>query len=189
MQLSSFTPPEWLRTVESDLGAFLQDHASCEKKAVGTALTLAAHYPDRPPLVKAMIGLAQEELEHYGLVFGQLEKRGLSIGRDDKDPYIHALLELTRKGTEPYLLDRLLLFGVVEARGCERFRILADGLSDPDLRQFYVTLARAEARHSALFVRLAKQYFAREEVDARLEKLISAEAEIVERLPIRVALH
>lgn len=189
MQLRTDTSPQWLKTVETDVGRFLQDHAACEKKAVGTALTLAAHYPDRPELVRSMIALAQEELQHYADVFERLEQRGLPLGRDDKDPYIRALLKLTRNGTERYLMDRLLLFGVIEARGCERFRLLADGLHDEDLNAFYLELARAEARHAATFVSLAKRYFSAEEVDARLAELLDAEGQIVQDLPLRVALH
>ncbi|MEM6274251.1 MAG: tRNA-(ms[2]io[6]A)-hydroxylase [Myxococcota bacterium] len=189
MRLRVDTPESWIDAVNGDVERFLQDHASCEKKAVGTALGLASHYPDRTELVGAMIELAQEELCHYREVFELLSARGLSMGRDQKDPYIRKFLSAVRNGAEDYFLDRLLVFGIVEARGCERFRILADGFGDVALQSFYRDLAQAEARHWALFVRMAKTYFPREDVDRRLDALLDIEGEIVSELPVRCALH
>lgn len=189
MRLSARTASEWLTCINDDLDTFLKDHASCEKKAVGTALALASHYPDRTELVEEMLGLAQEELSHYRDVFRLLATRGQTLGRDEKDPYIGQLLKVVRQGSEFYLLDRLLVFAIVEARGSERFRILGEGIADTSLRDFYRRLARAEACHWALFVRLAKSYFAVDHVNARLEALLQTEGEIVSTLPVRCALH
>ncbi|MEL6341310.1 MAG: tRNA-(ms[2]io[6]A)-hydroxylase [Myxococcota bacterium] len=189
MRLRVDTPESWIKVVSGDVERFLQDHASCEKKAVGTALGLASHYPDRLELVGAMIDLAQEELRHYREVFELLAARGFSMGRDEKDPYIREFLRAVRSGTDDYFLDRLLVFGIVEARGCERFRILADGFGEAGLRGFYRELAQAEARHWALFVRMAKTYFPKDNVDRRLNELLDIEGDIVADLPVRCALH
>ncbi|MEL6545504.1 MAG: tRNA-(ms[2]io[6]A)-hydroxylase [Myxococcota bacterium] len=189
MKLRAQTPDQWLAAVNADVGAFLQDHASCEKKASGTALSIASHYPDRRELVKEMVALAREELLHFEQVFELLDARGLSLGRDEKDPYINAMLKNVRRDPDGFFLDRLILFGVVEARGCERFRILANGLDELVLRDYYAELARAEARHWAMFIRLAKRYFAPEVVDDRLQHMLEAEADVLQRMAIRSALH
>ena len=182
---TSRPPTPGLTAVRADLPSFLIDHASCERKASALALSLVSHYPDRPDLVREMIALAQEELEHFRQVHELLEERDLRLGRDVKDAYVGGLLAELRQGSEPYFLDRLLIAGIVEARGCERFRILGDGLPPGPLSSFYVNLARAEARHHALFVRLARQYFNEHEVQRRLTELLTREAEIVRSLPTR----
>lgn len=189
MRLTSDTSPEWLVAVNANLDRFLQDHASCEKKASGTALHLASHYPDKPELVRSMIALAREELDHFARVYDVLVERNSMLAPDERDPYIRALLKEVRTGSAEFLLDRLLVFGVVEARGCERFRLLGDGVSEPGLRGFYQELARAEAKHWAMFVRLAKLYFPPGEVDARLAELLRVEGELIARSAIRCALH
>ncbi|MEM6731507.1 MAG: tRNA-(ms[2]io[6]A)-hydroxylase [Myxococcota bacterium] len=189
MRLRSSTRDAWLVAVNANLEAFLQDHASCEKKASGMALSIASHYPDRRELVTEMVALAREELLHFEQVVHALTARGFTLGKDEKDPYIHAMLRFIRRDPEGYFLDRLLLFGVVEARGCERFRILADGVDDGELRDYYAELACAEARHWATFVRLAKAYFDRKAVDERLEQILEHEGAVVAKLAIRSALH
>lgn len=189
VRLRYCTPPSWVEAVNSDPIRFLQDHASCEKKASGTALHLVSHYPDRPDLVRSMIALAQEELDHFGQVFTLLEQRDAQLGPDERDPYVRGMLKRVRSAPKDFLLDRLLVFGVVEARGCERFRMLAEGFCDVPLRTFYAELARAEAQHWAMFVRLAKTYFEPQAVQERLEALLQAEGALVASLPVRCALH
>lgn len=190
MHLLYQTPrDDWCRVATSDVDAFLVDHAACERKASATALSLVAHYPDRLALVDAMLELAQEELQHYVDVYERMKARGLRFAPDRKDPYVTALLAEVRKGTEAYLLDRLLVFGIVEARGCERFALFADALDDASLAEFYRELARAEARHAGMFLHLAKEYFDPEAVRTRQEELARAEARILEALPFRAALH
>ena len=122
------TPPGWLDAVFADFDAFLKDHASCEKKASGMALNIASHYPDRPALVNAMAELAVEELSHYREVVRLLTERGLPPGADSKDAYVGALNALIRRGSDVYLLDRLLQAAVIERRGHERFAMLAAAL-------------------------------------------------------------
>jgi len=189
MMLRTPTRPEWLFAVTSDFGAFLVDHAACERKASATALTFVSHYPDRAELVSTMIQLAREELDHFQQVHREIAKRGLVLGPDTKDVYVLKLRERIRRGPAFYLMDRLLVAGVVEARGCERFGMIADALPAGRLRDFYQTLGRSEAQHHQLFLGLAHRYFQTTEVAARLDSLLDAEAEIVSQLPLRPALH
>ena len=172
-----------------DFNTFLQDHAACEKKAHASALTLASHYRDKPELVTAMIELSLEELTHFQQVWALLEARGLPLGKDERDPYVTRLLPLVRRGSELYMLDRLLLFGVVEARGCERFGLIRDALPDGALKDFYTDITRSESRHHGVFVRLAKRYFDEEEVTARLDEFLTAETDVLGSLELRAALH
>ncbi len=183
------TSPDWVTAVLADWDAFLLDHASCERKASATALQFVSHYPDRLELVAAMIEMAREELEHFQQVYGLIAARGIILGPDSRDPYIRELMKLTRDGTEPYFLDRLLLAGIIEARGCERFGLLAASLPPGPDKTFYTAITQGEARHQALFFRLAKVYFDPAEVNARTEELLEIEGTIVRELPIRPALH
>lgn len=189
MMLRIATPAEWVQCVTNDFDAFLVDHAACERKASATALTFVSHYPDRAELVSAMIQLAREELEHFQQVYRHLAERLLLLGPDEKDTYVVRLRGQIRRGPAFYLLDRLLVAGVVEARGCERFGIVAEALPAGRLKEFYRTLARSEATHHALFLGLARRYFSPADVDGRLDSLLEAEAQIMSQLPLRAALH
>lgn len=190
LRLRVDTPEAWVEAVLANLDAFLKDHAANERKASVTAMTMAVHYYDRPPLVGAMVELAREELEHFKRVYDLLVARGQTLGQDAADPYMSALHRLLRKrDVEEYLIDRLIVNGVVEARGCERFTLLARALSEPALRDFYRALSRGEARHHGQFLRLAHRYGRCREVKARLAAVLDAEGEIVAGLPVRAALH
>ena len=190
LRLRTATSPAWIDAVRGDVDAFLQDHAANERKVSGSALQLAVQHPERRPLVDAMVALAREELEHFARVYALLGSRGKGLAQDAPDPYMGALRAVVRKAdVGTFLLDRLLVFGVVEARACERFGLLAEGLAEPELRAFYAELTRAEACHHALFVRLAQDVAPRDEVVARLAEVLDAEAAIVGTLPIRAALH
>ena len=172
-----------------DFDAFLIDHAACERKASATALKLVSHYSDRETLVRELIPFAQEELEHYAQVMEIILDRGLPTRPDEKDPYVGALMKLIQRGPEQYFLDRLLILGVVEARGCERFGMLAEALGPGPMKEFYAHITRSEARHHGLFVRLAREYFPAEVVQNRLDDLLEAEARIVDESPLRAAVH
>ena len=188
MKLHLSTPPEWIDAVLADFDAFLLDHASCERKASASALAFTTQFPGRPELVAAMIELAREELEHFQQVVRVIAARGLALEADRKDPYVRRLRAETRQGRDAFLLDRLLVSGIVEARSCERFALLAGALKG-ELRDFYRELAGAEARHHALFVRLASDAFDPALVSDRLDELLEAEARIVAELPLRAAVH
>lgn len=183
------TPREWVDVVLGDLDSFLLDHASNERKASATAMSMLAHYPDRRELVLEMVELAREELVHFQQMLNLLDGRGLVLMRDEKDPYLKELRDRMRNGREEYFLDRLLLCGIVEARGCERFGLMARALPEGSLQEFYEQIAESEARHHELFVRLATLYFPTEAVEKRLNELLDVEGEILARLPHRAALH
>jgi len=188
--LAHHTPIEWTEAVLGDFDAFLQDHAANERKASAAAMRLAVHHFDVPQLVDAMVDIAGEELEHFRQVYEVLRSRGTDLGQDAPDPYMtrmHGLMRKERKSQ--FLLDRLLVFSLIEARGCERFGLLADVLEPGSMKDFYAELTRAEARHRGLFVRLARDLFASDQVNDRLHELIAGEAEIAATLPFRAALH
>jgi len=189
MKLRVPSSKEWLQAVMDDFDSFLLDHAACERKASAMALTFVVRYPDRDPLLEPMISLAREELAHFHQVFRLLRKRGLEFRKDERDPYINALLKKTRRGREEELLDRLLLAGVVEARGNERFQMIADALEDGDLKHFYREIARSEGKHASLFTDLACELFPKDEVHERLEFWLDCERVAMEAVPPRPALH
>jgi tRNA-(ms[2]io[6]A)-hydroxylase len=184
------TTPEWLEVVLADFDAFLVDHAACERKASATGMSFVVRYPDRPELLDPMIEFAREELEHFHRVYRVLARRGLRLAADYKDEYVNALRSQVRRGGPEGLVDGLLVAGVVEARGCERLKLVADALSaDDPLKEMYLDLTRAEARHHALFFRLARQFAAETEVTKRASELLEFEAALVQRLPHRAAVH
>jgi tRNA-(ms[2]io[6]A)-hydroxylase len=189
VRLKSSTPAAWTEAVLADFDGFLLDHAGCERKASAAALALVAHYPNRRSLVSACLGLAREELAHFEAVWRLLDARGRTLGPDTRSPYMDRLAKEFRQGSERYFLDRLLAAGIAEARGCERFGLVAASLPEGAERDFYREIARAEVRHQELYVSLARQYFPAEEVESRLDALLSAEATIVAALPIRAALY
>lgn len=183
------TDPRWLETVMADFDLFLLDHASCEKKASSLAMTLISHYPDRVELVRAMTDLAVEELNHFKEVVKHILARNLVLRPDEKDLYVTSLFQHMRKGSEAYFMDRLILAAIIEARGHERFSLVAEALEPGPLKQFYKAIAASEDRHLALFMELALHYFPPDEVEARTEELLSIEEDILCVLPFRPALH
>ncbi len=188
-ELEFATPQAWTDAVIADFDQFLVDHAAAEKKASSMAMTMVAHYPDRPELVSAMIDLALEELTHFRAVARLLAQRGLILGGDQKDPYVNQIRKHMRTGRDGFLIDQLLVGGIIEARGAERFGLVADALESGDLKRFYRSITRSEKNHKFLFVELAYRYADAALVDRRLRELVIAEADIVRDLPIRAALH
>lgn len=183
------TSPDWVTAVMSDFDAFLIDHAAAEKKASGMAVSMLSHYPDKPDIVRAMIDLSIEEMTHFREVVKIMTARSLQLGADTKDPYVNAFRKFMRKDSEDYLLDRLLVGGIIETRGCERFGLVADALPEGELKTFYNIITRSEEKHGNLFVDLAIPYFNERVIRDRLEELLVYEAEIVNDLPIVAALH
>jgi len=192
-ELRYSTPDLWVETVISGMNEFLPDHASAEYKASGMAMSMALHYKDKPRLVGAMIDLAIEELAHFREVVKIMEDRGLTLKKDEKDPYVNGLRHQMRKGTEFYFLDRLLIGAIVEARGAERFGMIATSLgADPslaDLKTFYQRITRSEDKHYELFLDLAETYFTEREIQPRLDQFLDIEASLVAKLPLRPRLH
>lgn len=187
--LLAATPERWTAAVMNDFDRFMQDHAAAEKKASGMAISMLSHYPDRVELVAAMADLAVEEMTHFREVVKWLHRRGLQTTADQKDPYVLALRDVVRQGKEVYLMDRLLTASIIEARGAERFALVAEALQDPGLKKFYQSIARSEERHFELFLDLARHYLPAPAVQQRWDELRGIEAQIVSELPIRSALH
>ncbi len=189
MRLKTETSDLWTQHALAHFDDFLIDHAACERKASALAMSLVAHYPNQNKLVASMIELAREELEHFSQVYQIISNRKLHLVPDVKDPYVGRLKELIRNGADAYFLDRLIIAGVIEARGCERFGKIAEALEPGEMKDFYWQITRSEARHHGLFIRLAKEYFESQKVEARLEEILEAEAKIVSTLELRAAVH
>lgn len=191
LKLRAPTTAGWVETVMADFDAFLLDHAACERKASATGMSFVVKYPDRTALLEPMIELAREELEHFHRVYRVIARRGLRLGSDYRDEYVNALRAASRTRGDELFLDRLLIAGIVEARGCERFGLVADALADvdPELHSLYVELTRSESRHHALFFRLARRWFDEATVWRRADQLLELEAQIVSGLPLRAAVH
>lgn len=183
------TPQAWLDAVLADFDTFLIDHAQAEKKASGMAMSMLTHYPDKPELVEAMLDLSIEELAHFREVMKLIQKQGLQLTPDEKDPYVNSIRQHIRKGSDVYMLDRLLTGAIIEARGCERFALIAKHHPELTLQSFYQQIADSEAKHHLLFIELACTYFDDDTVTQRLDELLDIEAEITKALPYRAALH
>lgn len=190
--LVSETPAAWARVAADDLSATLTDHAHCEKKASASAIALINDYPEDAELVRAMARLCEEEMGHFSEVHGLLRARGVHLGYDRGDPYARALFRLLRQPQEQRKLDRLLVGALIEARSCERFRLLAAELAsrgEAELAAVFRRLESSEAGHAALFVHLCEERFGAESTRARLDELAREEAEIVAKLPVVARIH
>lgn len=183
------TDPGWIEAAKADLISVIKDHAHCEKKAAQTGINLINAYPDKTELNLAMADLVEEEIDHYRSVVKILIDKGAMLQRDEGDPYAQALFKLLRKKQPERLLDHLLIAGIIEARSCERLKILADNIDDAELKEFYLELFESEAGHYVTFVKLAKIYFNETEVEKRLDELTNAEAEIVKNLSNKTLMH
>ena len=183
------TPDAWLKTVLENFDTFLQDHAAAEKKAAGMAISMISHYPNRTMLVEAMVDLAIEEMAHYREMIKILHARGLFLTADTKDTYVNQLRRLLRKDSNDYFLDQLLLAAVLEARGAERFGLVANALTDPALKKTYTVIAQSEQRHYALFLSLAQHYFNSSLVEERTVYWLEREAEMMQATATAPRLH
>ncbi len=182
------TDPRWVNLAEMDLEEILTDHAYCEQKAAMTCISLIQNYPERKELVKELAPLVTEEWGHFRLVLSELDKRGLDLGKQRKDEYVNALMKFQRKGIgtqEERLLEKLLVFALIEARSCERFRLLSLYISDDDLKAFYHRFMVSEAGHYRLFIDLANHYCGEEKVRKRWKEYLAHEAEVLENLEVR----
>ena len=180
----------WINAVIADFDNFLMDHANCERKASAMAMSFVAKYPNRKEILGELIEIGIEELEHFKKVYQIMESRGIMLPHEiGQDLYINRLIELCRSGREERFMDRLLLASLVETRGAERFKLVYENINKPDLKSFYHKLWASEARHGEVFVRMCLNFFDEKSVYERLGEMIEFEAEILESLPIKAALH
>ncbi|MCF6289264.1 MAG: tRNA-(ms[2]io[6]A)-hydroxylase [Proteobacteria bacterium] len=190
-ELKCKTDPRWIKAVMADFDEFLIDHAANERKASTLAMSMVVHYPDKDDIIREMTDLAIEEMAHFREVIKIMLKRGIKQIPDTTNFYIGSLMQAMRKDPKNYLLDRLLMFSIVEKRGAERFAIVGNALpiSAAKIKDFYIRLAAAEYKHFELFIRLAYKYYPATEVEPRLEELLTLEAEIVKQLPFKARVH
>ncbi len=178
------TDPRWVNIVEKNIEEILTDHAYCEQKAASTAISLIIGYPEYSELVDEMTLLAQEEMSHFKMVHDRIVERGWSLGRERKDAYVNQLMKFFPKGgsRNDHLIHRLLYAALIEARSCERFRLLSEELEDKKLASFYRKLMISEANHYTMFLGFARKYGNREEVDKKWQDLLEFEATIMKNL-------
>lgn len=181
------TDPRWVNLAEKSLQDILTDHAYCEQKAASSCITLIQGFPERERLVHELAPIVTEEWGHFRMVLRELGKRGLKLGFQRKDLYVNKLLEFQKKGggKDNSLLERLLTFALIEARSCERFRLLSLHLEEQELKDFYHTFMVSEAGHYRLFIDLANEYFDPEIVKKRWQEYLTYEAEIMTSLTPR----
>ncbi|SEK35909.1 tRNA-(ms[2]io[6]A)-hydroxylase [Aquimarina amphilecti] len=185
------TDPRWVNIVEKNIEEILTDHAYCEQKATSTAISLIVSFPEYTELVQEMTKLVKEEISHFKMVHDKIIERGWVLGRDRKDEYVIQLITFFPKGGSrtTQLVHRLLYAALIEARSCERFKLLSEELEDPELAKFYKDLMVSEANHYTMFLGFARQYGDREEVDQKWQDLLVYEAEIMKSLSKKETIH
>ncbi len=185
LKLKMATDPLWVKhVVEGDLQEILTDHAYCEQKAASSAISLIVQYPEFPDLVEKMSDLAQEEMGHFRMVFREIQKRGLELGKERKDSYVNELVKFIKvkgKSREESLADKLLFSAMIEARSCERFKVLSENIGDQDLATFYHKLMISEARHYTMFIKLARELCPNINVEQRWAEFLEFESEVISR--------
>ncbi len=186
------TDPRWVNIAKQNLEEILTDHAYCEQKAASTAISLIIGFPEQTELVSAMTDLAQEEMSHFKMVHNLIIERGMTLGRERKDEYVLQVLSFFPKGgsKNDHLIHKLLCAALIEARSCERFRILSEELEDAKLRSFYRKLMISEAHHYTLFLKLAKKIgTSKERVDQKWNSLLNFEGQLIKKLKNKESIH
>ena len=185
------TDPRWVNIVEKNIEEILTDHAYCEQKAASTAISIIIGFPDRSELVKEMTALVREEMGHFNMVHEKIVERGWKLGRERKDEYVIELMKFFPKGGSKttHLVHKLLYAALIEARSCERFRLLSENIADKELADFYRNLMVSEANHYTLFLGFARKYGDREVVDQKWQDLLAYEAEIMANLGKKETMH
>ncbi|WP_031425677.1 tRNA-(ms[2]io[6]A)-hydroxylase [Flavimarina sp. Hel_I_48] len=185
------TDPRWVNIVEKDIDEILTDHAFCEQKAASTAISLIVSFPEYSEMVQEMIALVKEEISHFKMVHDRILARGNTLGHQRKDEYVGALLKFFGKGGDrtTQLVHRLLYAALIEARSCERFRILSQQLEDKELAKFYHDLMASEANHYTMFLGFARKYGDRKIVDQKWNDLLEYEATIMKDLSKSGSIH
>ncbi|MEE9239353.1 MAG: tRNA-(ms[2]io[6]A)-hydroxylase [Thermodesulfobacteriota bacterium] len=180
----------WIDTVMSDFDTFLQDHANCERKASAMAMSFIAKFPDRVEIIPDLLDTAIEELEHFKAVYKIMERRQVLLpSKIGQDSYVKQLVDQCRSGKMDRFMDRLLLASVIECRGAERFKLISEALEDIELKDFYKNLWISEVKHGNIFVKMTINYFDSDSVYKRLDELNVLEAEVLDSLPLKAALH
>ncbi|HLP53526.1 MAG TPA: tRNA-(ms[2]io[6]A)-hydroxylase [Fluviicola sp.] len=188
------TDPRWVNIVEKNIQEILVDHAYCEQKAATNAITIIVKFPEYPDVVQAMTELCREEMEHFGMVHTKLIERGYELGVERKDAYVNDLLEYLKQ-TYPgdsrvsFFVNRMLFSAMIEARSCERFRLLSEEINDADLRVFYRSLMESEARHYTSFLQFARKYGEGIDVDARWQDFLTFEAGLMDKYGKEETIH
>ena len=181
------TDPRWVDLAEKSIEEILTDHAYCEQKAATTCISLIQRYSEREKLVKELAPIVTEEWGHFRLVLQELEKRNLKLGKQRKDEYVNKLIDFQKQGgsVESRMLDQLLTMALIEARSCERFKRLSEGLNDQYLRNFYRRFMESEAGHYTLFIELSETYIDKEKVRKRWAEWLKYEAGVINDLEVR----
>lgn len=181
------TDPRWVNLASISLGEILTDHAYCEQKAATTCITLIQRYSDKEKLVFELAPIVTEEWGHFRLVLQELRKRNLTLGKQRKDVYVNKLIEFQAKGghLEDRMLDQLLTMALIEARSCERFKRLSEGLNDEYMRNFYRRFMESEAGHYTLFIDLAETYVEKEKVRKRWQEWLAYETDVMNSMEVR----
>lgn len=185
------TDPRWVNIVEKNIEDILTDHAWCEQKAASTAVSLIVSFPEYTDLIQEMIALVKEEISHFKMVHDKILENGWVLGRDRKDEYVMQIIQFFPKGGSrtTQLVHRLLYAALIEARSCERFRLLSEELEDKELAEFYRKLMVSEANHYTMFLGFARQYGDRKEVDQKWNDLLSFEADVMKNLSKHQSIH
>ena len=191
LRLKTETDPRWADLANQDLEEILTDHAFCEQKAASTAISLIVKYPDYPELVTEMSALAREEMEHFQRVHEIILKRGYTLGRERKDEYVNELLSFVRKDASRIvnLVEKLLFSAMIEARSCERFRVLSENIEDKELSEFYRELMASEAEHYATFIGFARKYGIGVDVEKRWQEFLDFEATLMDKYGKKETIH
>ena len=181
------TDPRWVNLAEKSIEEILIDHAFCEQKAASSCISLIVMYSYLKPIVEAITPIVREEWDHFSLVLGELHRRGFELGKPRKDEYVKELISFQKKGvkSEIVLIDKLLTNALIEARSCERFKLLSEGLEDPYFKNFYHSFMVSEAGHYRLFMDLAKIYQPEHYVKKRWEEFLQFEKELMGRIELR----
>ncbi len=190
-KLKLATDPRWVNIVEKNIEEILTDHAYCEQKAASNAISIIVKWPEHPEMVSSLLDIAQEELSHFKMVHDKLLARGYNLGRERKDPYVNLLYEFMKKGGDRthQLMDRLMFAAMIEARSCERFKVLSDEINDDDLKEFYRELMISEANHYAVFLGFARKYGEESYVEKRWNEWLEYEGEIIKQFGVKETIH
>lgn len=184
------TDPRWANIAESNLPEILTDHAWCEQKAATNSITLITMLPEYPEIVSELLAIAQEELDHFHQVHEIIKKRGYQLGRARKDDYVNDLAKFIIQGSrEDLIIDKMLFAAMIEARSCERFRVLTENIKDDELKVFYRELMISEANHYTTFIGFARQLGDPEKVNERWEEWLEYEAKIIAGYGTRETIH